>query len=193
MSNAIAAAATAAQLGVPVDVIAAGLGQARPVPGRFESIDEGQPFSVLVDYSHKPGALTGALDAARDAAQGGRVLVVFGAGGDRDATKRPLMGALAARMADRVVITSDNPRGEDPDAIIREIQAGIADSSNVRVQADRSLAIFEALSEAVPGDVVLIAGKGHETVQVVGDKEYPFDDRVVARQVLCELREARRW
>jgi UDP-N-acetylmuramoyl-L-alanyl-D-glutamate--2,6-diaminopimelate ligase len=193
VSNAIAAAATAAQLGVPVDVIAAGLGQARPVPGRFESIDEGQPFSVLVDYSHKPGALTGALDAARDAAQGGRVLVVFGAGGDRDATKRPLMGALAARMADRVVITSDNPRGEDPDAIIREIQAGIADSSNVSVQADRSLAIFEAFSEAVPGDVVLIAGKGHETVQVVGDKEYPFDDRVVARQVLCELREARRW
>ena len=193
VSNAIAAAATAAQLGVPVEAIVAGLGQAQPVAGRFESIDEGQPFSVLVDYSHKPGALTGALDAAREAARGGRVLLVFGAGGDRDATKRPLMGALAARMADRVVITTDNPRNEDPDAIIRDIQAGITDSSNVRVQADRAAAIFEALSEAVPGDVVLIAGKGHETVQVVGDQEYPFDDRVVARQVLRELREAHRW
>ena len=193
VSNALAAGAAAAQLGVPIATIAAGLGQANPVPGRFEAIDEGQPFAVLVDYSHKPGALAGALEAARDVAIGGRVLVVFGAGGDRDASKRPEMGAVAARLADRVVLTSDNPRSEDPQAIIDAVRAGIASSTDLLVEPDRGAAIRQALAEAAPGDVVLIAGKGHETVQVVGDSELPFDDRVVARQVLVDLRGSRPW
>lgn len=193
VSNALAAGAAAAQLGIPIATIAAGLGQADPVPGRFEAIDEGQPFAVLVDYSHKPGALAGALEAARDVAPGGRVLVVFGAGGDRDASKRPAMGAVAARLADRVVLTSDNPRGEDPQAIIDAVRAGISPSTDVHVEPDRGAAIRQALAEAAPGDVVLIAGKGHETVQVVGDRELPFDDRVVARQMLVDLRGSRQW
>jgi len=193
VSNAIAAGAAAAQLGIPLATIAAGLSQAKPVPGRFESIDEGQPFAVLVDYSHKPGALAGALTAARDVADGGRVSIVLGAGGDRDATKRPEMGEVAGRLADRVVLTSDNPRGEDPLAIIEAIRAGVPASADVTVEPDRASAIARALAEAAPGDVVLIAGKGHETVQLVGDVELPFDDRDVARRVLADLRRSARW
>ena len=193
VSNALAAGAAAAQLGIPIATIATGLSQAQPVPGRFESIDEGQPFAVLVDYSHKPGALAGALEAARDVAQGGRVVVVFGAGGDRDASKRPEMGAVAARLADRVLLTSDNPRGEDPDIIIAAIRSGISTPIELIVEPDRADAIARALAEANPGDVVLIAGKGHETVQIVGDRELPFDDRVVARQVLVDLRGSGQW
>jgi len=193
VSNALAAGAAAAQLGIPIATIATGLSQAQPVPGRFESIDEGQPFAVLVDYSHKPGALAGALEAARDVADGGRVVVVFGAGGDRDASKRPEMGAVAARLADRVLLTSDNPRGEDPHAIIDAIRSGIPAAMDVIIEPDRAAAIARALAEATPGDVVLIAGKGHETVQIVGDRELPFDDRVVARQLLLDLRGSGQW
>ena len=193
VSNAIAAASAAAQLGIPVEVIAAGLSRANVVPGRFEPVDEGQPFAVLVDYAHKPGALAGALDAAREAAPGGRLLLVMGAGGDRDPTKRPEMGEVAARLADRVVLTSDNPRGEDPVRIIDAIRSGMSTTSHVTVEADRAAAIALALAEAQPGDVVVIAGKGHETVQVIGDASVSFDDREVARSALRSLRGSGAW
>ena len=163
------------------------------MPGRFEPVDEGQPFAVLVDYAHKPGALEGALAAARDAAPGGRVLLVIGAGGDRDPSKRPEMGAVAARLADWVVLTSDNPRTEDPLAIIDAIRSGMPTGAAVAVEPDRVAAIALALGEARPGDVVLIAGKGHEAVQVVGDRTVALDDRVVARDALRSLRGSRPW
>lgn len=193
VSNALAAATAAARLGIDEATIAAGLRAAPPVPGRFEPIDEGQPFAVLVDYSHKPGALAGALAAAREAAPGGRVILVFGAGGDRDASKRPEMGEVASRLADRVLLTSDNPRGEDPLAIIDEVRAGMAVPTDCTVEPDRATAIALAVGEAGPGDVVLIAGKGHEAVQVLGDRTLPFDDRDVARTALRVRREGRGW
>jgi UDP-N-acetylmuramoyl-L-alanyl-D-glutamate--2,6-diaminopimelate ligase len=193
VSNALAAATAAARLGVDAATIAAGLRAASTVPGRFEPVDEGQPFAVLVDYAHKPGALEGALAAARDAAPGGRVLLVIGAGGDRDPSKRPEMGAVAARLADWVVLTSDNPRTEDPLAIIEAIRSGMPEGAAVSVEPDRVAAIAQALGEAEPGDVVLIAGKGHEAVQVVGDRTIELDDRVVARDALRSLRGSRPW
>jgi UDP-N-acetylmuramoyl-L-alanyl-D-glutamate--2,6-diaminopimelate ligase len=192
-SNALAAATAAAGLGIPGATIAAGLSQAPPVPGRFEPVDEGQPFAVLVDYAHKPGALEGALAAAREAAAGGRVIVVMGAGGDRDATKRPEMGEVAARLADRVILTSDNPRGEDPMAIIEEIRTGMPTSADVVTEPDRASAIAQAVEEARPGDVVVVAGKGHESVQIVGDRTIELDDRAVARDALRALRGSGRW
>ena len=193
VSNAIAAASAAAHLGIPVERIAVGLNAAPAVPGRFEPIDEGQPFAVLVDYAHKPGALAGALAAAREAAAGGRVFVVVGAGGDRDPSKRPEMGEVAARLADSVVLTSDNPRGEDPSSIIEALRSGMPTTAPVVVELDRARAIAGALAEAQPGDVVVIAGKGHEAVQVVGDEVLAFDDRVVARAALRALRGSRGW
>jgi UDP-N-acetylmuramoyl-L-alanyl-D-glutamate--2,6-diaminopimelate ligase len=193
VSNALAAATAAAGLGISASTIAAGLAQSPPVPGRFEPVDEGQPFAVLVDYAHKPGALDGALTAARDAAAGGRVIVVVGAGGDRDASKRPEMGEVAARLADRVILTSDNPRHEDPIAIIDAIRAGMPIDSSPTIEPDRATAIALALAEAQPGDVVVIAGKGHEAVQVVGERFIDFDDRVVAREALRTLRGSGRW
>jgi UDP-N-acetylmuramoyl-L-alanyl-D-glutamate--2,6-diaminopimelate ligase len=193
VSNAIAAATVAARLGLEPPEIAAGLATAPSVPGRFEPIDEGQPFAVIVDYAHKPGALAGALDAARDAAPGGRVLLVVGAGGDRDASKRPEMGEVAGRLADRVLLTSDNPRGEDPLAIIDDLRSGITTDVPVTVEPDRAAAIALAIGEAAPGDVVLIAGKGHEAVQIIGDETRPFDDRDEARRALEADREARGW
>lgn len=193
VSNALAAATAAVRLGVAPSTVAAGLASAPPVPGRFEPVDEGQPFAVLVDYSHKPGALAGALAAAREAAPGGRVILVFGAGGERDASKRPEMGEVAARLADRVLLTSDNPRGEDPLAIIDAIRSGITTTTDLTVEPDRATAIALAIGEARSGDVVLIAGKGHEAVQVVGDRTLPFDDRDVARTALRVRREGRGW
>ncbi|HEY8525900.1 MAG TPA: UDP-N-acetylmuramoyl-L-alanyl-D-glutamate--2,6-diaminopimelate ligase [Acidimicrobiales bacterium] len=186
VTNAVAAATAASLLGVPDGTIADGLSAARPVPGRFEPVDAGQPFTVLVDYSHKPDALRQAISSARELAEGGgRVTVVFGCGGDRDAAKRPLMGRVAAELADRVIVTSDNPRSEDPRAIIAAIRDGVPPGVPVATELDRRRAIAAALQEAGPGDVVLIAGKGHETTQVVGDQRLPFDDRVVARDVLA--------
>jgi UDP-N-acetylmuramoyl-L-alanyl-D-glutamate--2,6-diaminopimelate ligase len=193
VSNALAAATTAARLGLEPATIAAGLGGAPPVPGRFEPVEEGQPFAVLVDYAHKPGALEGALAAARDAARSGQVILVVGAGGDRDATKRPEMGEVAARLADRVVLTSDNPRSEDPMAIIDAIRSGMPALAPVTVEPDRAAAIAQALEEARPGDVVLIAGKGHEGVQDLGDRIVELDDRAVAREALRVLRGSGRW
>jgi UDP-N-acetylmuramoyl-L-alanyl-D-glutamate--2,6-diaminopimelate ligase len=199
--NAVAAATAAHSLGVDGAAIAAGLSQAPSVPGRFEPVAAGQPFTVLVDYSHKPDALEQALTAARElAGPEGRVAVVFGCGGDRDATKRPVMGAVAARLADRVVVTSDNPRSEPPEGIVGEIVQGIpppsperarvdaaatAATAEVVVELDRRAAIGWAVADARPGDVVLVAGKGHETTQTVGDQVLPFDDRVVARAALA--------
>ena len=193
VSNALAAATAAARLGIGLDAIAEGLGRAPRVPGRFEAIEEGQPFSVLVDYSHKPGALASALGSAREAVGSGRLLLVFGAGGDRDASKRPQMGEVASRLADRVLLTSDNPRGEDPLAIIDAVRSGMTRTDGLTVEPDRAAAIAQAIGEAAPGDVVVIAGKGHETVQVVGDQQLPFDDRTVARDVLRALRGERGW
>ncbi|HEY3140358.1 MAG TPA: UDP-N-acetylmuramoyl-L-alanyl-D-glutamate--2,6-diaminopimelate ligase [Acidimicrobiales bacterium] len=184
--NALAAATAADLVGVDRAAIAAGLAEAPPVPGRFEPVAAGQPFAVLVDYSHKPDALEHALQSARELTPRGRVLVVFGCGGDRDTTKRPLMGEVAARLADRVMVTSDNPRSEDPLDIIDQVVAGIpADRlDQVVVEADRARAIELAIGEARSGDVVLIAGKGHESTQTIGDQVLPFDDRVVAREAL---------
>ena len=188
--NALAAAAAAEALGIEPDVVARGLSAAGPVPGRFEAIDVGQRFTVLVDYAHKPDALDQALRAASELVAAGRWLrVVFGCGGDRDMAKRPLMGEVATRRADHVVLTSDNPRSEDPQAIIDDIRAGIPPGTRatVAVEPDRRRAIEHTLAEARPGDVVLIAGKGHETTQTIGDTVRPFDDREMARAALSAL------
>jgi len=186
VSNALAAATAASVLGIDADVIARGLASAAPVPGRFELVDAGQPFSVVVDYAHTPDGLDQVLKAARELAADHQVLVVFGCGGDRDATKRPAMGEVAARLADVAVITSDNPRSEDPGAIISAVKRGVPGTAGARVlvEPDRRAAIGLALAEAHRGDVVVIAGKGHETTQTIGDRAVAFDDRVVARELL---------
>ena len=183
--NALGALAAGRLLGLDEAAIRRGLEAVRGVPGRFESVDEGQPFHVIVDYAHKPGALENVLRAARDLAAGNRVLCVLGAGGDRDRGKRPLMGRLASELADVAIVTSDNPRTEDPDAIVAEIVAGA--SRAVEVETDRRAAIVRALEQAGPGDVVLIAGKGAEQGQELADRTVPFDDREVARDVLRSL------
>jgi UDP-N-acetylmuramoyl-L-alanyl-D-glutamate--2,6-diaminopimelate ligase len=154
----------------------------------MERVDTGQDFAVFVDYAHTPAALEAALDAARGATTpGGRVLVVFGCGGDRDRTKRPLMGEIAARAADRAFVTNDNPRSEDPAAIVDEIFAGVPRGASAERLLDRRAAIGDAVAAARPGDVVLIAGKGHEAGQIFGDRVEPFDDRDVARDALQRL------
>jgi UDP-N-acetylmuramoyl-L-alanyl-D-glutamate--2,6-diaminopimelate ligase len=192
VANALCAATVADWLGVDAATVAAGLGAAPPVAGRFELVDAGQPFTVAVDYAHTPDALQTVLDAARERARaaGGRVLVVFGCGGDKDRAKRPEMGRIAAASADVVVVTSDNPRSEDPQAIVDEILAGIPDAqhaADIRTIIDRAEAIHHAAREARNDDVVVIAGKGHETTQTFADRVVPFDDRLVAADVLREL------
>ncbi len=182
VANALAAAATASLLDLPLDAIARGLGAVAGVPGRMEPVETGQPFQVLVDYAHTPEALAVALSAAREICAG-RLIVVFGCGGDRDRGKRMPMGAVAADLADTVVITSDNPRGEDPEAIIAEVVAGAG--TRATVEPDRRRAIADAIGRARPGDVVVIAGKGHEQGQERDGVVTPFDDRVVAREVLA--------
>jgi UDP-N-acetylmuramoyl-L-alanyl-D-glutamate--2,6-diaminopimelate ligase len=191
VANALAAATAAAALGVDPEVIAAGLASAAPVPGRWEAIDAGQPFTVVVDYAHTPDGLTQVLSAARGAAGGRRVTVVFGCGGDRDRSKRPHMAAVAADLADLAVLTSDNPRSEDPLAIIGEAAGGAPPGAPLVIEPDRRQAIVFAVAQAAPGDIVVIAGKGHETGQVVGDRVLPFDDREVVRDAL--EKEAARW
>jgi UDP-N-acetylmuramoyl-L-alanyl-D-glutamate--2,6-diaminopimelate ligase len=190
VTNAVAAGAAAEALGIEPGVVARGLSAAAPVPGRFEAIDGGQRFTVIVDYAHKPDALDQALRSARElVAEGRRLLVVFGCGGDRDVAKRPLMGEVATRLADDVILTSDNPRSEDPLAIIDDIRSGIPAevAAAVVVEPNRRRAIESAVAEARPGDVVVIAGKGHETTQTIGDTVRPFDDRHVARATLAAL------
>ncbi len=183
--NALGAVAVARALGVADDAIARALPRAGRVPGRFEAVDEGQDFALVVDYSHTPDSIENVLRAARELA-GGRVLVVFGAGGDRDRAKRPLMGAAAAAAADVAVVTSDNPRGEDPEAIIDEIEAGMAaGAAEVERIADRRAAIARAVELAGPGDVVVVAGKGHEQGQeLAAGEKVPFDDVAVSREAL---------
>ena len=186
LSNLLAAVACGRALKIPSSDIARGLAAVRAVPGRMEPVDEGQDFLVLVDYAHTPDAVEKVLMAAREFARG-RVLVTFGCGGDRDRGKRPVMGKLAAQLADVVIVTSDNPRTEDPSAIIRDILAGVSDQSHaVRVQPDRAAAIRALVSEARPWDVAVIAGKGHEDYQVLGHEKRHFDDREEARNALKE-------
>jgi UDP-N-acetylmuramoyl-L-alanyl-D-glutamate--2,6-diaminopimelate ligase len=181
--NAVAAVATARALGVAEDAIKRGIEAVERVPGRFDEIDEGQPFTVLVDYAHTPGALESALESARGLAHG-RVLCVFGAGGDRDRDKRPLMGQVVAELADVALVTSDNPRGEEPAAIAAEVVDGL----DLDVELDRRRAIERALESARPGDVVVIAGKGHEQGQEIAGRKLPFDDSEVARDALRRLK-----
>jgi UDP-N-acetylmuramoyl-L-alanyl-D-glutamate--2,6-diaminopimelate ligase len=193
--NAVAAATAAAALGVPEETVAAGLARATPVPGRFEVVGSDAPFTMVVDYAHTPDGLRTALAGARQLADGGRVLCVFGCGGDRDRAKRPVMGAVAAASADLVVVTSDNPRSENPAAIIDEIMSGVPsrrsgpgpEPASVMVEPDRGRAIFLAVSAARPGDVVLVAGKGHEQTIEMAGQQLPFDDRVEAAAALSAL------
>src|SRR5687767_7968953 len=184
VENVLGAVAAGILLDVDEDEIAAGVRALSGVPGRFEAVDEGQPFTVLVDYAHTPDSLDNVLRAARDLTTG-RVLVVFGAGGDRDRGKRPLMGKIAADLADIVVVTSDNPRSEQPLAIIQDILQGTG--TDVEIDPDRTSAIARAIERAEPGDVVLIAGKGHEQGQEIAGRKEPFDDREVARTALRRL------
>jgi UDP-N-acetylmuramoyl-L-alanyl-D-glutamate--2,6-diaminopimelate ligase len=182
--NALGAVVIARELGVGDQDVARALAGAQRVPGRFEPVDEGQPFAVFVDYSHKPDALDAVLPTARSLADG-RLIVVVGAGGDRDRGKRPLMGAAAARHADVAVFTSDNPRSEDPEAIIDQVAAGAAGPAAVERIVDRRAAIERALALADAGDVVVIAGKGHERYQEFEHgRTVPFDDVEVARAAL---------
>jgi UDP-N-acetylmuramoyl-L-alanyl-D-glutamate--2,6-diaminopimelate ligase len=185
--NALAAAAIGRELGIDAGDVAAGLGSVASVPGRFERVDGGGPVTVVVDYAHTPAGLEQVLGAARQLVDGtgGRVILVFGAGGDRDMAKRAPMGETATRLADVAVLTSDNPRSEDPLAIIADVEAGVRRREVLVVEPDRRAAIELAIGGARPGDVVVLAGKGHETAQVfAGGRSVPFDDRVVAREVL---------
>ena len=184
VENALGALLAARVLGIDDDAIRRGIESVRGVPGRFESVDEGQAFEVIIDYAHKPDALENVLRAAREMARG-RVLVVVGAGGDRDRGKRPLMGRIASELADVAIVTSDNPRSEDPDAIIASVVAGAV--GDVEVEPDRARAIARAVELARPGDVVVIAGKGAEQGQQFADRTIPFDDREAARDALRAL------
>jgi len=184
VENVLGAVAAARLLGIDDDAIAYGVRELRGVPGRFEAVDEGQPFAVLVDYAHTPDSLENVLRTARDLAQN-RVICVFGCGGDRDRGKRPLMGRIATGLADLAIVTSDNPRSEEPEAIIAEILEGTG--SEAAIEPDRREAIARAVADAGEGDVVVIAGKGHEQGQQFADRTIPFDDREVAREALRRL------
>jgi UDP-N-acetylmuramoyl-L-alanyl-D-glutamate--2,6-diaminopimelate ligase len=176
--NLLAAAAAAEALELPHAAIAAAFAAQRPVPGRMEPVDRGQPFPVYVDYAHTDAALEAALRSAREMVGVERVAVVFGCGGDRDAGKRPLMGKVAGELADLPIATSDNPRSEDPLAILAAVEQGLAASGNARYRLvpDRREAIREAIAAAQPGWAVVVAGKGHEREQTIGDKKLPFSD-----------------
>jgi UDP-N-acetylmuramoyl-L-alanyl-D-glutamate--2,6-diaminopimelate ligase len=184
VANTLAAVAAAATAGYDAAAVARAIAAGPGVPGRLERIDEGQPFEVVVDYAHKPDAVEAALATLRPLTRG-RLFVVLGAGGDRDPGKRPLMGTIASRDADVLIVTDDNPRSEDPAAIRRAILDGTSDGGAEVIEvADRRDAIAEAVRRAGRGDMVLIAGKGHETGQEVAGVMHPFDDRVVAREEL---------
>ncbi|NLA36107.1 MAG: UDP-N-acetylmuramoyl-L-alanyl-D-glutamate--2,6-diaminopimelate ligase [Actinobacteria bacterium] len=178
VANALGAAEAVRALGFAESAIASAMAELKAPGGRFEVVDAGQPFLVVVDYAHTPDALENVLLTARDLVDRGKLRVVFGCGGDRDVSKRPQMGAVAARLADEILITSDNPRSEDPSAIIEAVKAG--SSTPLASIVDRRDAIETVLAEAGPGDVVVIAGKGHETTQTIGSTVIPFDDRAVA-------------
>lgn len=187
LMNILAATATAVGLGIESSKISEGIAALKTVPGRLEPVDEGQPFLVLVDYAHTDDALRNVLTTARGLTQG-HLIVVFGCGGDRDRTKRPLMGEAAGSLSDLAVLTSDNPRSEDPLRIMSDALVGLQKAGKSYVkEADRTTAIRQALSQAHEGDVVVIAGKGHETYQILKDRTISFDDREVARQILHEI------
>ena len=198
IANALGALAAAHAMGAELDALVDALARGVRVPGRFEPVDEGQDFAVIVDYAHTPDSLQNVLAAARELTRGeggsgGRVVCVFGAGGDRDRGKRPLMGEIAANMADVALVTSDNPRSEDPERIIAEILggAGRVPDADVRSTVERAEAIAQALELARRGDIVVIAGKGHEQGQeLAGGEKIPFDDVTVARQALAGARAA---
>jgi UDP-N-acetylmuramoyl-L-alanyl-D-glutamate--2,6-diaminopimelate ligase len=183
--NCLEAAAVGLAYDIELTTIVRGLESCGHVPGRLERIECGQPFSVFVDFAHTPDALSTVLKTLRGATSG-RVICVFGAGGRRDCQKRPLMGRAVERSADIAILTSDNPRDEDPMAIIRDVLGGFVNRAAVQVVPDRAAAIRRALETAVPGDCVLIAGRGHETHQIIGDEKFPLDDREVAREWLYE-------
>jgi UDP-N-acetylmuramoyl-L-alanyl-D-glutamate--2,6-diaminopimelate ligase len=184
VENVLGALAAARVVGIGLDVGAHGIGGVRRVPGRMEPVDAGQDFTVVVDYAHTPDSIHSVLRGARGSAEG-RVIVVFGCGGDRDRAKRPMMGRTAAEDADLVIVTNDNPRSEDPLAIIDEITSGMPDGAAAIVEPDRAAAIERAIEVARPGDVVVVAGKGHETTQEIDGMLVPFDDREVARAALA--------
>ncbi|HEX7625665.1 MAG TPA: UDP-N-acetylmuramoyl-L-alanyl-D-glutamate--2,6-diaminopimelate ligase [Gaiellaceae bacterium] len=178
-ANALGAIAAARAIGVGEEAIRAGVESLAGVPGRFESVEAGQPFAVIVDYAHTPDSLANVLEAARGLGDG-RLIVVFGAGGDRDREKRPMMGRAAARLADRAIVTTDNPRTEDPAEIAAQVAEG-----KLEIVLDRRSAIAAALADAQPGDVVVIAGKGADTEMELAGGSVPFDDRAVARELLA--------
>jgi UDP-N-acetylmuramoyl-L-alanyl-D-glutamate--2,6-diaminopimelate ligase len=183
VSNALAAVAGCVELGYDLEAVAAGLAASGGVPGRLERVEVGHDLNVVVDYAHKPDAVEAALRTLRPlVAPGGRLICVIGAGGDRDTGKRPVMGEIAARLADLVVVTDDNPRSEDPAAIRAAVLAGCSGPAEVSEVGDRREAIRFALVRAEPGDIVLVAGKGHETGQEIAGVVHPFDDRVVVRE-----------
>lgn len=185
--NALAAIAATLVEGVPLEDIKASLESIPGVNGRFEAVEAGQPFTVLVDYSHTPDSLENALKTVKEFAKG-RVVCIVGCGGDRDRSKRPIMAQIATKYADKSVLTSDNPRSEDPQAILDDMLAGLegVDKSRYTTQVDRREAIFHAIAEALPDDVILIAGKGHETYQIIKDQVLSFDDREVAREAIAQ-------
>ena len=189
VSNCLVAAAVGLTYGIDLPTVVRGLESVGYVPGRLERIECGQPFGVFVDYAHAPDALAAMLSAVREVTDG-RVICVFGAGGDRDRRKRPEMGAVVDRLADEIVITNDNPRWEDPQRIADDIWRGVTRRAHARTILDRGRAIRWALAEARPGDSVLIAGKGHEKYQILGTHRIPFDDREIARQWLYQLQPA---
>jgi UDP-N-acetylmuramoyl-L-alanyl-D-glutamate--2,6-diaminopimelate ligase len=174
--NIMAAVASCGLLGLDADTIARGLSSVDRVPGRFEKVDRGQPFTAIVDYAHTPDALQNILESARAITEG-RVITVFGCGGDRDSSKRPLMGEAAGRLSDVVFVTSDNPRSEDPEFIMNDIMEGLGEPvGTVERVSDRRTAIARAAREAQPGDMVVVAGKGHENYQIIGERILPFSD-----------------
>jgi UDP-N-acetylmuramoyl-L-alanyl-D-glutamate--2,6-diaminopimelate ligase len=189
VANALAAIVALVEAGIPLQTAVRGIAGLPGVPGRLEVIDEGQDFTVVVDYAHKPGAVHAVLASLRELGDG-RLIIVLGCGGDRDKGKRPIMGELAARHADVAVFTDDNPRSEDPWAILDAMVGGVltvpeSERAHVIVEPDRADAIARAIAEARPGDVVLVAGKGHEQGQYVGADVLPFDDREVVRRILA--------
>jgi len=188
VENLLAAVGAGLALGIPEKALVRGLGSLRGVPGRLERVMAGQDFTVIVDYAHTDDALKNLLETVREL-RPRRLITVFGCGGDRDRTKRPLMGAVASRLSDVVIVTSDNPRSEPPEAILEEIRRGIPQSRSADVHAivDRREAIAKALEMGCSGDVVVIAGKGHESYQQTRDRAVPFDDRQVARDILHRL------
>jgi len=183
--NILAAVAAAVGLGIDLEAIREGIARLPAVPGRFERVDEGQPFLVVVDYAHTDDALRKLLETARELPHSGRVITLFGCGGDRDRTKRPLMGEVAGALSHLVVLSSDNPRTEDPLRIINDVIVGLQKAqAKYVVEPDRERAIELALDEARPGDILLLAGKGHETYQILRDRTIEFDDREMVRRAL---------